>query len=61
MTDSTSTLDPALIEMLVCPVSKGALQYDAGAQELVCAESKLAYPVRDGIPVMLPEEARKLD
>lgn len=53
-------IDPILLEILVCPVSKASLKYDAAAQELVCAESGLAYPIRQGIPVMLPEEARKL-
>ena len=53
-----SSIDPKLIEILVCPVSKSSLvQID---DELVCYESKLAYPIRDGIPIMLPEEARKL-
>ena len=56
----TGTLDPALLEILVCPVSKGRLVYDDKAQELVSQASGLAYPVRDGIPIMLPEEARKL-
>ena len=53
-------IDPILLELLVCPVSKTSLAYDKAANELVCEASKLAYPVRDGIPVMLPEEARKL-
>ena len=54
-----SKIDPKLIEILVCPVSKKALvQKD---DELVCYESELAYPIRDGIPIMLPEEARKLE
>lgn len=56
----TGTLDPALLEILVCPVSKGRLSYDEQTHELVCQASGLAYPVRDGIPIMLPEEARKL-
>ncbi len=56
----TGTLDPALLEILVCPVSKARLTYDKAAQELVCQASGLAYPIRDGIPIMLPEEARKL-
>lgn len=55
-----SEIDPILLEILVCPVSKAPLKYDAAAQELVCKESGLAYPIRQGIPVMLPEEARKL-
>lgn len=53
--------DPKLLEILVCPVSKTALEYDSDTQELISHESKLAYPIRDGIPIMLPEEARKLD
>ena len=56
----TGTLDPALLEILVCPVSKARLVYDEAAKELVCQASGLAYPVRDGIPIMLPEEARKI-
>lgn len=56
----TGTLDPALLEILVCPVSKGRLVYDAAAQELLSQAAGLAYPIRDGIPIMLPEEARKL-
>jgi len=53
-------MDKKLIEMLVCPVSKAPLEWNAETQELVCRASGLAYPVRDGIPVMLEEEARKL-
>ncbi|CDG39783.1 MULTISPECIES: Trm112 family protein [Asaia] len=53
-------LDPRLLSMLVCPVTKEALIYDREAQELVSKGARLAYPVRDGIPVMLPEEARPL-
>ena len=53
-----SKIDPKLMEILVCPVSKKALIQKGN--ELVCYESKLAYPIRDGIPIMLPEEARKL-
>ncbi len=54
-------VDPRLLEILVCPVTKGLLDYDAGAQELISRSAKLAYPIRDGIPIMLPEEARPLD
>ncbi len=54
-------LDETLLDILVCPVSKGMLEYDQEAQELICQESKLAYPIRDGIPIMLEEEARKLE
>jgi uncharacterized protein len=53
-------LDPKLLEILVCPVSKGPLEYDRERQELICRASGLAYPVRDGIPVMLESEARQL-
>jgi uncharacterized protein YbaR (Trm112 family) len=54
-------IDPKLLEILVCPLTKGALEYDAARQELVSRGAKLAYPIRDGIPIMLPEEARPLD
>lgn len=54
-------LDRALLDMLVCPLTKGPLVYDREAQELISNEAGLAYPVRDGIPIMLVEEARKLD
>ena len=53
-------LDEKLLEILVCPVSKGPLEYDRERQELICRASGLAYPVRDGIPVMLESEARRL-
>mgnify|MGYP002845835624 FL=1 len=53
-------LDPKLLNILVCPVSKAPLEYDKEKQELLCKASGLAYPVRDGIPVMLEEEARAL-
>ena len=56
----TSVLDPKLLNILVCPVSKAPLVYDEDKQELLCKASGLAYPVRDGIPVMLEEEARAL-
>lgn len=56
----TQKLDPAILELLVCPVSRGPLHYDETKSELVSKEANLAFPVRDGIPVMLPEEARKL-
>lgn len=55
------TVDPKLLEILVCPLTKGQLEFDAGRQELISRQAKLAYPIRDGIPIMLPEEARKLD
>jgi uncharacterized protein YbaR (Trm112 family) len=54
-------LDPKLLEILVCPVTKGALEYDREKQELISKKAGLAFPVRDGIPVMLAEEARHLD
>lgn len=54
-------LDPALLELLVCPVSHGPLSYDEKAGELISKEAGLAFPVRDGIPIMLTEEARQLD
>lgn len=53
-------MDSKLLEMLVCPVTKGPLVYDRDRQELVSKSARLAYPVRDGIPVMLEEEARRL-
>ncbi|WP_370980097.1 Trm112 family protein [Agaribacterium sp. ZY112] len=53
-------IDPVLLDLLVCPVCKGNLIWKEEQQELVCLESKLAYPVRDGLPVMLESEARKL-
>jgi uncharacterized protein YbaR (Trm112 family) len=54
-------VDPRLLEVLVCPVSRGALIYDRDRGELISKAARLAYPVRDGVPVMLPEEARPLD
>jgi hypothetical protein len=56
-----SAVDPKLLEILVCPLTKGPLRYDADAQELVSEQAGLAYPIRDGIPIMLVDEARKLD
>jgi uncharacterized protein YbaR (Trm112 family) len=53
-------IDPRLLEILVCPLTKGPLEYDRDAGELISRKAGLAYPVRDGIPIMLPEEARKL-
>ena len=53
-------IDPKLLEMLVCPLTKGPLRYDRAAQELVSEEAGLAYPIRDGIPIMLVDEARQL-
>jgi uncharacterized protein len=54
-------VDPKLLEILVCPLTKGPLEYDVAKQELISRSAKLAYPIRAGIPIMLPEEARKLD
>ena len=53
-------MDPKLVEILVCPVTKGPLVYDRERQELVSKSARLAYPIRDGIPVMLEDEARRL-
>lgn len=57
----TNAPDSALLEILVCPVTRTSLRYDAAAHELISDAAKLAYPIRDGIPIMLPEEARSLD
>ena len=59
--DTAKRLDPRLLEILVCPRTKTALIYDEARQELVSRAASLAYPIRDGIPVMLEEEARRLD
>jgi hypothetical protein len=56
-----NSVDPKLLEILVCPLTKTTLEYDAESQELISRQAKLAYPIRDGIPIMLPEEARKLE
>jgi len=68
MSDDTRTppqrpvaVDPKLLELLVCPLTKGPLTYDAAAQELISEQANLAYPIRDGIPIMLVDEARELD
>jgi uncharacterized protein YbaR (Trm112 family) len=53
-------VDPKLLEILVCPLTKGPLRYDRAAQELISEEAALAYPIRDGIPIMLVDEARPL-
>lgn len=55
------TVDKKLLEILVCPLTKGALRYNAEKQELISDKAKLAYPIRDGIPIMLVEEARSLE
>jgi uncharacterized protein len=54
-------IDPKLLEILVCPLTKTTLQYDAGAQELISKAAGLAYPIRDGVPLMTVEDARRLD
>jgi len=54
-------LDPRLLAILVCPLTKGPLEYDRVAGELISRKAGLAYPVRDGVPIMLPDEARRLD
>jgi len=64
MTDSFHTpnaVDPRLLEVLVCPVTRGRLTYDREAGELISKGAKLAYPIRDGVPIMLAEEARPLE
>ena len=60
-TKPQAPIDPRLLEILVCPLTKGPLEYDRVASELISRKAGLAYPVRDGIPIMLPEEARRLD
>ena len=55
------TIDPKLLEILVCPLTKTTLEYDAERQELISRAAKLAYPIRDGIPIMLPDEARAIE
>ncbi|HQT89214.1 MAG TPA: Trm112 family protein [Acidiphilium sp.] len=57
----TAPIDPKLLELLVCPLTKGPLVYDRAAGELISERAGLAFPVRDGIPIMLVDEARKLD
>ena len=56
-----NTVDPKLLEILVCPLTKTTLEYDAARQELISRAAKLAYPIRDGVPIMLPDEARPLE
>ncbi|MBJ7447952.1 MAG: Trm112 family protein [Brevundimonas sp.] len=56
-----TAVDPRLLEVLVCPVTRGTLSYDRERQELVSKGAKLAFPIRDGVPIMLTEEARTLD
>jgi len=57
---SPPKVDPKLLEILVCPLTKGTLTYDESTQELISKQAQLAYPIRDGIPIMLADEARKL-
>jgi uncharacterized protein YbaR (Trm112 family) len=57
----TAGVDPRLLEILVCPLTKTTLRYDRERNELVSMAAHLAYPIRDGIPIMLPEEARRID
>lgn len=61
MSEPSHRVDPKLLELLVCPVTKSTLEYDAAAGELISRKAKLAYPIRDGIPIMIPDEARKLE
>ena len=61
MAEERPTVDPKLLEILVCPVTKEPLRYDAEKQELISERARLAFPIRDGIPIMLPDEARALD
>ncbi|WP_207484743.1 Trm112 family protein [Arenibaculum pallidiluteum] len=58
---SGARVDPKLLEILVCPLTKGPLRYDAEHQELISDRAHLAYPIRDGVPIMLVDEARRLD
>jgi len=61
MMSDMAKVDPKLLEILVCPLTKGPLRYDAERQELISDQAGLAYPIRDGIPIMLVDEARPLD
>jgi len=61
MTGTKPKVDPKLLEILVCPLTKGPLRYDEEAQELTSEQAGLCYPIRDGIPIMLVDEARPLD
>ena len=60
MSQTDPEVDPRLLEVLVCPVTHGPLEYDRRRGELISRSARLAYPIRDGVPVMLPEEAREL-
>jgi uncharacterized protein YbaR (Trm112 family) len=59
--NTPTSVDPRLLEVLVCPITRGILTYDREANELVSKGAKLAFPIRDGVPIMLTEEARQLD
>lgn len=59
--DSIKQIDPKMLELLVCPLTKGGLDYDREHSELISKKAKLAYPVREGIPILLASEARSLD
>jgi uncharacterized protein YbaR (Trm112 family) len=61
MSDPRAEVDPKLLEILVCPVTKTTLRYDRERQELISDKARLAFPIRDGIPIMLADEARSLD
>ena len=61
MAEAKSGVDPKLLEILVCPLTKGPLEYDEANSELISKQANLAYPIRDGIPIMLVDEARPLD
>ncbi|MDW5315528.1 Trm112 family protein [Rhizobium sp. PL01] len=61
MEDRTSRVDPKMLELLVCPLTKGRLSYHAAENELISEKARLAYPIRDGIPIMLISEARKIE
>ena len=61
MSAESGKIDPKLLEILVCPLTKGPLEYDAEAGELISRQAGLAYPIRDGIPIMLVDEARQLE
>ena len=61
MAEERATVDPKLLEILVCPITKDSLRYDAEKQELISDSARLAFPIRDGIPIMLPDEARPLE
>jgi len=61
MTEAKPGVDPKLLEILVCPLTKGPLEYDSEAKELISRQAGLAFPIRDGIPIMLADEARPLE